>query len=57
MKLVLETLSLETAYREKKDWQLQGFRTRVTEVRKVFKGGWQRVYRVWIGKKIRHWNY
>lgn len=54
MKLVLETMNIQTAYQEKKDWHLMGFITRITEQRKIFKGGFQRVYRVWVGKKVRH---
>lgn len=53
MKLVLETLSLAVASREKKDWQSMSYSTKITEKRKAFKGGWQRVYRVWVGKKVK----
>ena len=53
MNLVLETGTLPDALREKRDWERMGHPVRLTEKRKVWKGGWQKVYRVWVGKKRR----
>ncbi len=51
MNLVLETGARQAAYREKRDWENLGHTTRITEMRKIWKGGWQTVYRVWADKK------
>jgi hypothetical protein len=52
MNIVLETTSLQSAYHEKRDWQKLGHVARVTEKQKVFRGGFQKVYRVWVDRKV-----
>ncbi len=54
MKLVLETLSSRHARSEKKVWKALGYNTTITDTMKLFLGGWHRVYRVWVGKKLKH---
>lgn len=48
MNLVLETNNLQSAIWEKEDWLRMGYKVTIKEARKVFKGGFQLVYRVWV---------
>ena len=53
MNLVLETTNPQSAYNETRDWHKLGHTVRVTSLKKNWKGGYQMVYRVWVGKKRR----
>jgi len=46
--LVYETLNLDTAFKERQDFERMGFKVQVKEVQKVYKGGFQTVYKVWV---------
>lgn len=51
MNIVLETTNVAAAYWEKRDWMNLGYIVRATSKRKVYRGGFQTVYRVWVGNK------
>ena len=51
MKLVRETSDLRTAFGERADWRNMGHPVRITEVKKIFRGAYQIVYRVWVGER------
>ena len=52
--LVYETDNLESAIKERNDWVSMGFKAQTKEVKKVFKGGYQTVYRIWVKEQLHY---